>query len=375
MVDYGRFLKAFTLCSMAYLGLNFVTIYWVDPYGIRTKGGRIYNDQIVKAIKVNRLKPDMILLGSSGIVRGINPNNEVFNEYSSVYNLGILGANVYELNRYFHHAVNAGNVDGTLMALDFYGFNKHRKVRPTFWGARLNSSRITIKDFLGLYFSLDALSLIVNQAERGPYFNEDGTFVEVIAPDQRVEEFEIELQEDFSEAEKMYWNYSLSEDRIEDFSSIVRTARKKGIDLNVFITPVHVSLFYAAMYSTHWPEYSQWLREIVKVQPVWDFSGCNSITTEPIKAEMENFSDPSHYTPAIGHLILQQIFTDNTRSIPTDFGVYVTPDNVDSHLNNVAAKCQDWESNHPQVVQWIRNLNLTETSPLSYAPEDSHRAQ
>ena len=353
-----NFIKAFLGFSIAYLAVVFLANFLIDPYGIRKNGGRVSNDRMVKAIKINQVKPKAIFMGSSGVARGLIPDHDIFSDQEPVYNLGILGANTYELKRYFEYATTNNNVETAVVSLDFYAFNKIRDVRPGYSDFRLSTKYMIPQDLFGLYFSFDSLNLIFNPDARGLYFEKDGTYTRHLDKNKIDFIFEVELVEDFSREEEMYWEYELSTEAINDIREMISLADDESVDIEFFITPLHSTLFYAAMISGYWPTYEEWFREIVSVQPVWDFSGCNSVTTELISVDMKNFEDPSHYSPEIGKLVLNRMFSYQSETVPADFGVYVTPDNIDQHLKQVRTQCQQWEEQNPEIVRWVHNLNL-----------------
>lgn len=358
MSNYIRFLKHLVTCSAAYLTIIFLVNFFADPYGLRKYGGRVRNDRLVKAIEVNRLKPNVILIGSSGTARGLSPENPILTKYGKAYNYSLLGASIYELKRYFQHIAHDGHLNSAILSLDFYAFNGLRDVRPGFSESRLGSKTVLPQDFFSLYLSLNSLKLNVNPDLRGRYFNKNGTYDHEIDPQRRSEIFAIELQEDFKPEEQMYAAYQVSSESVRYFQEISELAKDEGIDLEVFIPPLHVTLFYAAMVSEYWPAYEQWMRDIIAVQPVWDFSGCNSITTEEISPDMKYFEDPSHYTHKIGDYILERMFGNTSEDTPANFGTLVTLKNIDRHLEQVKSQCKLWQKQNPDAVQWLKNLNL-----------------
>lgn len=358
MFQYRNFIKSFCGLAGTYLFLVFLINFIVDPYGIRKGGGRVTNDRLVKAIKVSEIQPKTVLLGSSGVARGLDPEHDALSDDGPVYNLSILGANIYELKRYFDHAQSISDLETVVIGLDFYAFNHARETRTGFSESRLGSRFLMPGDFFGLYLSLDSLGLILNPDKRGLYFAQDGTYEHPIGIEIE-RQFEIKLAEDFTKSEQMYWDYNFSEETIEHFASLVDNARDEETAVKAFLPPLHATLFYSAMVDNYWETYENWVREIVKIHPVWDFSGCNSITAESIGENMEYYEDPSHYTYVVGDLILNKIFDKgqpDNRSEP--FGVYITPDNVDEHLQRISNQCQQWANSNPQVVQWLKNLDL-----------------
>ncbi|WP_346291445.1 hypothetical protein [Sphaerothrix gracilis] len=355
---YSRFLKNFFAFSAILLGTVFLTNFFVDPYGLRKQGGRVNNDRVVKAIRVNHLRPNIVLLGSSGVARGLNPEHPTLTKQGKTYNLGILGANIYELLRYFQHATAAESLDTAVVSLDFYAFNGIRDVRPGFSESRLENQSIAPEDLFGLFFSIDSLKLVFNADKRGRYFHKNGTYAHDIEPEERQSIFATELLEDFSREEEMYWEYQFSQENISYFSEMVTVAQAENVDLKPFIPPMHVTLFYSAMFSERWSLYQQWMKEVVAVHPVWDFSGCNSVTSEMISPEMKNYEDPSHYTYKVGNLLIKQMFEELSTKEAGSFGVYVTSDNVDAHLKSVKAQCDRWQQENPEIVSWLKELDL-----------------
>ena len=378
MFNYTRFLKQSVAFSTFYLIIIFLINCFADPYGLRRYGGRVNNAHLVKAITVNRIKPSTVLMGSSGVARGLNPDNPILAKHGKVYNYSILGASIYELKRYFQHVAHNGHLNAAILSLDFYAFNGLREVRPGFSESRLGTNIMLPQDFFSLYLSLDSLKLNANPNLRGVYFSKNGTYNHEINAQKRSEIFAIELQEDFSPEEQMYASYQPSSETVGYFERIVDLAKDEEIDLTVFIPPLHVTLFYAAMLSEYWPTYQQWMRDIVAVQPVWDFSGCNSVTTEPISPHMKNFEDPSHYTFKTGDHILARILGNTSQEIPADFGVLVTSKNVDKHLEQVKSQCELWKKQNPEIVQWLKKFHLngeltTQLGRLTKAREPKDR--
>ncbi|GFZ91240.1 hypothetical protein [Okeania sp. KiyG1] len=72
--------------------------------------------------------------------------------------------------------------------------------------------------------------------------------------------------------------------------------QENNIKLILFISPSHATQWEAIRATGEWSTFEEWKREVVKITPVFDFSGYNTITTEPIHNDMENYRDNSHYT-------------------------------------------------------------------------------
>ncbi len=96
----------------------------------------------------------------------------------------------------------------------------------------------------------------------------------------------------------------------------------------------------------------------MKIAPVWSFSGYNSITTEPISENLKNYIDPSHYRSEVGDLVLNRILEYNDEKVPDDFGVLLTPENIESHIEQVRSDREAWAKKHPDEVKLVEDLKL-----------------
>ncbi|MFA7682320.1 MAG: hypothetical protein WCX61_04810, partial [Candidatus Peribacteraceae bacterium] len=106
--------------------------------------------------------------------------------------------------------------------------------------------------------------------------------------------------------------------------------------------------------------------------PLWDFSGFNSITTEPIPSiedpslSMLWFIDESHLNKAGGEFVLDRIFGTDTAKIPEDFGVLLNINNIEAHLQNLHEQEESFYGTHPEAIKyWYELYNKICFSPLS----------
>ncbi|NET72339.1 MAG: hypothetical protein F6K62_15805, partial [Sphaerospermopsis sp. SIO1G2] len=102
--------------------------------------------------------------------------------------------------------------------------------------------------------------------------------------------------------------------------------------------------------------FENWKKKLVELTPVWDFSGYNSITTEKLQDVMENYADSSHYTKPVGDLVLNRILGYQADQVPTDFGVLLTPENIESHLAKIRADREKWVKNNQDELQLVQKL-------------------
>lgn len=368
--SFNCFFLGTILLSVAGISLgNFI----VDPYDIfrhnqpfesplikpeKSNHGRLY-----KTIDIINIKPNVILLGSSRMKQGLNPNHPAFSKDETVYNLGIDGSNIYELLHYLEHSyINQPNLKRVILGIDHYMFNGLDKRQNNVIEKRLKKRHITFTDLFNTLLSQDALIASKNTLEKNwnssrttehLTYGDNGFFPHRFPKDGKTEwRFRTIIEQYFG----YHVQYKLSEERVNAFQQMVEFCRQHNIELIVFISPSHATQWEALQVTDRWESFEQWKRKMVEITPVWDFSGYNSITTEPIKDVMTNYVDNSHYTPKIGEFVLNRILSHNVEQVPQDFGVLMTPENIDEHLANVRAEREKWAKIRPHEVQLVETL-------------------
>lgn len=114
------------------------------------------------------------------------------------------------------------------------------------------------------------------------------------------------------------------EETLKDIQEFVDVCNQNSIKCTVFINPT-----YKATYLANNPsEFIKFKKKLVQITDFYDFSGINSITVDPF-----NYYETSHFRVFIGEKMLAKMFNDyNNTSVPEDFGVFVTRENIDQHL-------------------------------------------
>ena len=95
-----------------------------------------------------------------------------------------------------------------------------------------------------------------------------------------------------------------------------------NIQLIVFINPIHA----VTHRDTDMQDFNEFKRQLAQVMDYYDFSGLNEITTNNYY-----YYETSHYRPLVGDMIVNRLFNKGN----ADFGVYVTKENVDKHLQRL----------------------------------------
>jgi len=348
---------------------------FIDPYGVwyspklsgvnEHKSEKYTHQRIFRALDLERLKPKVIFLGSSRAFFGLDPKYYQTLTGKNAYNVGLNATNTTEELAYLEHAIyNQPDLQEVVISLDFYGFNAYNEGRTDFSADRLNKSHITLDDTLNTLLSWDACkaswdTLSYNRAHPDkPLVEENGLLTDEGIKRSHVlnlttkETFDRELST-YLYSKQFFGDYKLT---MDNYRKIIRVCQERNIKVTAFISPAHATLWEAIKIAGLWSVFEEWKQEVSALTPVWDFSGYNEITTEPIHQTMENYWDSSHYKKAVGNLVLERLFNPNPIQVPADFGILITPDNIPAHLAKIRQDQAVWEEKNPEVVNYVGRL-------------------
>ncbi len=375
MKDYRRFVFNWIAVTSSPLLIAGIFNLFIDPYGVmkaptwfginQSKPAQETNVRLFKAIDVTRVKPVTLLMGSSRADYGLDPDHPALVNQQPAYNLALNGPNIYEVYRYLEHSFkNQQDLDVVVLGIDLLMFNENNSNKPDFLENRLGQKQPIFQDLIQITFSLDALNWSWKTLQSN---REDPTFISYYSNGQhhprRIEEdptmneqrfyynIRSSLQNPF-----MYGDFKFSDQSLAEFQKLVEYCQQHNITLVVFISPSHVTQWETARAAGLWKDFEEWKRELVKMTPIWDFSGYNSITTETINEDTKNYIDSSHYRKEVGDLILNRVFNDQIDEVPPDFGILLTPDNVENHLKMIQEQREIWASQNPEIVQWVQEI-------------------
>ncbi len=390
----------------------------IDPYWffkfVEIKGLNALKPQVTheirlaKAHHIYRIQPSNIILGSSRVELGIDPTYAAWKNFPGyTYNMALSGVGIEELYKTMQHSYFASkNLKLVVIGLDFFMFNAHREnvvfsteVINFDEGRLLLSSsdfylnklfhdcdfflggKATLASWKTLQQNLTDLSqhdIYFYNGLRDPLYNPLRIMTEANAS-----------RLIFSQQERSYLNqiwragpqkrYCFSFNNIntlKTFRDIVDFAYNKGIDVRFFINPEHARMLLAVKEGGLWVQFEDWKRGMVKVLneeakryqkkpfPLWDFSGFNSVTTEPIPVEgdkttkMAWYWEGSHYKMQTGEAILNKVLNYPTPLDVNvkDFGILLNPDIVENHLKTIRDKMTLYENNFPKEVQFIKTV-------------------
>lgn len=177
-----------------------------------------------------------------------------------------------------------------------------------------------------------------------------GTTGAFIVPDRI--EMNIECNSDHYVVDKKFWEpteypYRKKEQFthcVESLKQIKLICDENGIQLFVFFNPQHMTTYL----NDDIQLMNKFKKELVKISPFWDFSGVNYVT-----ANNYFWYETSHPRAFICDKILDIVSGQNQITWVPDFGVYVTPDNVDAFCEKAV---RDREAYDPHHEQWIPSV-------------------
>ncbi len=310
---------------------------WQSPRiaGISTSKS-LGNIRYVKPLQVEVRHPRTVILGSSRVQYGIDPRD--FPDGKRIYNFGIPAVTAAEMKGYAAHILETTDATELIVGLDFFSFNDAGQAVPDYDNAPLGRWALW-RAAPVLLFSQTALErsrhTVVDFRKRPEgYDHGDGFSVFQFDPGKDpVPEF-MEMVGRFANRRDFYGGFRSFERSMEDYRSVLMAARAKGVRLTTFISPEHAVLLETIDRLGAWPIYQAWKRRLVQLStaldvPLWDFSGYNDYTTTALQDGYRSFFDGSHFRPEIGRLIMARLRGGDA---PADFGVRLTPDNIDERL-------------------------------------------
>ncbi|MBO3457616.1 hypothetical protein G7B40_008985 [Aetokthonos hydrillicola Thurmond2011] len=352
-------------CCLSISLLNFMT----DPYGImgnpvipgfnKFKPEKADTYRLFKAVDIIRLKPRTVFLGTSTMDFGLDPNHPALAAYGPVYNLGMPGTNIYEIMRYFEHALyNQPDIKRVIISSDTFMFDKYRNNPKDYSDNRLQTNTLAYKDIFNATFSINAFvssikTIVVNlnNFKSEPYStNGDRNENWLVENKPVVYRFIRAINRDLQDIN------TLSPQRFDYFKRIVELCRERNIDVKVFIPPIHATVTEGRFSKNKNLVTDEEKRLLVSIIPVWDFSGFNTITTEKVSNEMKYYIDAYHYRKNVGNLVLNRMLHFHEETVPRDFGVLMTPENIEAHLIQIQHQRAEWQKKHPELVKLVEDL-------------------
>jgi len=110
---------------------------------------------------------------------------------------------------------------------------------------------------------------------------------------------------------------------MHDYQEIIALCKEKDINLTILTTAYN----HLRMDAFKIEDVLHFVERLASYHDIWYFSGYNSITNDD-----KNFYEVNHYISEVGALKAARIYHDRKASVPKDFGVLITKENMKSIL-------------------------------------------
>ncbi|MFB1082213.1 hypothetical protein [Jeotgalibacillus sp. JSM ZJ347] len=277
---------------------------------------------------------DTILVGSS---RSTYVDPHQF-EGMDVFNYSVSNLSMREYRTMIDYALEEsdGNLERVILGVDFFKSSEQEASQPKSilnYVSKVEERFYRYKNLL----SLDVFDYTVQNVEMSA---SDDVKLERVYDRQNTADAaqlsEEEVQQDTDDKIERFRDVFYGENyeyysRYKEIMELVKTDHP-SLEYIVYTTPISTELFKVLAEEGHMDDYEQWLRDLVDIYGgVFNFMYPNSITNN-----IYNYFDGHHFYPEVGDHIAHTI-SGNTENTPDDFGVYVTKENIDQHLEEVNA--------------------------------------
>lgn len=389
MTSDGQRTRRYLRVLVGALGFSLVALaglaFAIDPWGIwhdvsieglnQHKISTWKNQWLHKTSVIACRKPDALLLGSSRAL-ALSPAHPSLRQHAErPYNAGINGSGIEDLRRAFRFAQNIEAQRVAIIGIDFFMFGTAGQSGPREqerldWFSKNPGCWPDPADRFPTLLSTDAVraSLRTIRRQRAlhreSYTRPDGTWGagELLHDIARGRQRRIFRS---TEASMLPFYQNLADEErvragLDILRSLLEDTRDANVQTHVFISPFHARIGELMDRVGRWEAFEDWKRGVVEiaeaagVEPVWDFSGYNAVTTERVPSEgntqtaMRWYWDSSHYAPSAGTAILSRMLGDSIddRADVADFGVQMTSANVEGHLARIRSDRERYRREH-----------------------------
>lgn len=352
-----------------YLVFNMPRLHWING----RKPAIDSQERLMKSYDVLRWAPRTIILGSSRVDIGIPAASGPWPVADRpVYNLGLFGSVPDVWYRFLQHAMGESQPKLVVIGLDFEDFmawslpNKAQQL-PDF------DAHVSAREYTRVALSFDALadSLATLRANWRSDSSDivagnwdPGEFRRLTAPRRRPLVDRVDWQ--FADGLESVGAKHIDDLSMQQLQRIVDLCESRGIEVILFINPLHADRLEIARQMGYWGVFEEWQRRLVALTvtysgdhpsrvSLWDFTAYDYHTTEDLRADASDpewYWEPTHYKARLGAEIIARIRGGGDGS----FGVLLTPANLESHLQTIRDQQRVYREHHSENVQRMRRL-------------------
>ncbi len=349
----------------------------VDPFGVypgvHLKGFDRFREGIfnrtARAELTHRGDWDMMIFGTSRPKAGMPAQHPAF-ATNRVCNLSVDAARMSEAAAMFDYARARNPVRRVLLCLDFalsrYSLIDKSDFAESRFNPKLSLFEYHCKNLLGGNASDRSWEFVLDYVRKQfpPERQRNGFFIHGVKPGAKQRAlFEKVLR-------SLSYGYAVQRttaEEMEAFRHMLAVCRENKIEITLAINPVHALDLELLRAGDNWQRFEDWKREVVRIVAeespdgrvvVWDFTGYWPPTTEEVppatdkQTRMKYYFENSHYTPAMGALMLDRMFGNATN----EFGARISTANIEAHLQKIREQRETYLRTHAADVQWVQRV-------------------
>lgn len=330
-----------------------------------------------KVALLERVRPRTLLLGNSRVEVGFNPKSEEWPEkMQPVFNAGLSGRGLDISAKVMEDALSVPGLHFLMVGVDFIDFVwagskplplspvdagpdqdvmrllPNLAPNPTFWRARLED-RLSATLTLGAV--TDSLATMWEQWQRHPGtittrgfdpLEQYKGYVRTHGFRDLFDQKQNQYSERFARFPHPDFKQPYAVASFAALREIITVAQRQNLDVTLVVYPYHAWAMDLMRRDGLWPSFEAWKRALVDVVAaldahdrirIFDFSGYNAHTTEPVPArgdtttDMKWYWEPGHFRPALGDQIIRRLYDGEA----TSFGRILSPATIDQAIRAV----------------------------------------
>lgn len=369
---------------MALAGFNCL----LDPIGahptVSLSAARPYRQpvtsRIAKAELIAHGDCEVLLAGSSRVQVGLPVDASLYNG-ALAYNMGLDGTTLTETKAVLEFAILHNSIKRVILGVDFLLFSDVRegtsRYKDSKFNPQLNLFEYFLQNAIGSDATVQSWSIMRRMLEREASPLAERGFAPKFVPNglSQRDLFALRIRQFINDPET-FGRFRYSQQQLAIFRDIVRRCRSRGIKLTVFIPPVHALHLEMIRSLGLWRNFESWKSDLTRILaqeamsepiPLWDFTGYEGRVAEDVPragdhtTRMKWYYESSHFTPALGKLVLRSIHEGQGRKPEQEtFGVVLNCDNLSRDLDRTRAAREVYVAGHTADVAWLKQIIKSE---------------
>jgi hypothetical protein len=312
---YSFFLYLFSTFLILSFSLSIYNFYkdpywfWTDKPNWKHSLSLDTKQRFIKPIKAIKYNADLLIIGSSRVYRGIDPDEFLKYGYKKPYNLGISSLKIYEMYHILKNHFKINHPKKIVIGLDYWMFNIDSLKEKDFKEDAIKQNYIYfyINNLIGSLLSYSAFK--DSRKKTKDIESTEGSWKEngFHKTTKRETETSILMLDGYTSYLKDFNYKKISINFIE---KIIKLCSKKNIELAIYISPIHFQTLLSYFNSKNFNKFNEW-KESISLScsknniHFIDFSNdfLKFFKTEP----GTNWLDYSHFSPIIGNKIISKM--------------------------------------------------------------------